>query len=129
MSLETAIRDLVREVVRDEIRPLREELRAVAKAVRAQKAARDSSGGEFLTVEEVAAKVKVNKGTVRSWIQSGKLRASRPGSAGRVGRVYRISRPDLESVLAAAQSAPEDDVDIKAEAARIVAELARKRRR
>ena len=129
MTLDTTIRDLLREVVRSEIQPLREELRAVTETIRGERTGRDSRGGDFLTVEEVAAALKVSRGTVRTWITAGALRANRPGVAGRTGRVYRIARSELDSFLSTKQSAPQDDVDIKAEVDRIVAKEARKRRR
>jgi len=128
MTLDILVRELVREVFRDEIRPLREELRAVAEDIKHARKAEDARGG-FLTVEKVAAELKVSRSTVRTWITAGELRASRPGVAGRKGRVYRIAWSDLYSFLDTKKSAPRDDVDVKAEAARIVAEMARKRRR
>jgi excisionase family DNA binding protein len=129
MSLDATIRDLFREAVRAEIRRLREELRAMTEAIKAQRKGRDPDGGDFLTVEEVAAELKVSRGTVRTWITAGALRASRLGVGGRTGRVYRIARSDLHSFLVTKQSAPQDDVDIKTEVDRIVAEEAGKRRR
>ena len=45
---------------------------------------------ELLTAEQVAQILKVKAETVRSWIQSGALRASRPGNGTRLGRKYRV---------------------------------------
>jgi excisionase family DNA binding protein len=129
MNLEVLVRQLVRDVIREEIQPLREELRAVAEAIRDGQRIEGARGGEFFTVEEVAAELKVSRGTVRTWIAAGALRASRPGVAGRDGRVYRIARSDLDSFLSIKESTPRDDVDVKAEAARIVANVVLKRRR
>jgi excisionase family DNA binding protein len=129
MNLEALVRQLVREVIRAELHPLREELRAISEAIRDGRQAQGAWGGEFFTVAEIAAELKVSRGTVRTWIAAGALRASRPGVAGRDGRVYRITRSDLDLFLGTKQRAPRDDVDIKAEAARIVATVARKRRR
>jgi excisionase family DNA binding protein len=129
MNLDALVRVLVREVIREEVQPLREELRAVAEAIRDGRKLEGTRGSDFLTVEEVAAELKVSRGTVRTWIVAGALRASRPGVAGRTGRVYKIARSDLDLFLESKGSAPRDEVDIKAEAARIVAEMARKRRR
>jgi excisionase family DNA binding protein len=128
MNLEALIRSIIREAVREEIRPLREELRAVAEAVRDHPKVQGARGGEFLTVEEIATELKVSPGTVRTWIAAGALRASRPGVAGRDGRVYRIVRSDLDSFLAAKQRSAGDDADVKAEVARILANVARKRK-
>jgi excisionase family DNA binding protein len=129
MNLEAAVRELVREVIREELQPLRAELRAVADAIRDSQKPVGKGAGEFFTVEEIAAELKVSRPTVRTWIAAGALRASRPGVAGRDGRVYRIARSDLDAFLDTKQSTPRDDVDIHAEAARIVANVARRRRR
>jgi len=129
MNLEALLREIVREVVRKEIQPLREELRAIAEAIGDGRKAQGAPGGEFFTVEEIAAELKVSRGTVRTWIAAGALRASRPGVAGRDGRVYRIARSDFDSFLATKQSIPREDADIRAEAARIIANVARQRRR
>jgi len=129
MNLEVALRDLVREAVRSELQPLREELRSLAEAIKAERKRGDPDGGDFLTVEEVATELKVSRVTVRTWIAAGALRASRPGVAGRTGRVYRIARSDLSSFSSVKQRSPDEDIDIKAEAARILAEMARKRGR
>jgi excisionase family DNA binding protein len=52
----------------------------------------------FLTVAEVAEKLKLNQQTVRNWIDQGSLPAVR------VGRRVRIRRSDYERVLAAGYS-------------------------
>ena len=44
----------------------------------------------YLTVEEVAAYLRVSEATVRKLIESGELKATR------VGRRYRISRESLQ---------------------------------
>jgi excisionase family DNA binding protein len=48
----------------------------------------------FLTVAEVAERLKLNQQTVRNWIDQGSLPALR------VGRRVRIKRSDFERVLA-----------------------------
>lgn len=48
---------------------------------------------EFLTVEEIAAQLRVHKITVHRHIRSGKLRANL------IGGQYRISREDYEAYL------------------------------
>lgn len=48
----------------------------------------------YLTVAEVAEKLKLNQQTVRNWIDQGSLPAVR------VGRRVRIKRSDFERVLA-----------------------------
>ena len=128
MNLEALVRSIVREAVREEIRPLREELRAVAEAVRDRREVQGTHGSEFLTVEEIATNLKVSPATVRTWIAAGALRSIRPGVAGRDGRVYRIARSHLDSFLATKQKGSRDDADITAEAARILANVARKRK-
>src|SRR6201997_1506252 len=59
-------------------------------------------GEEFLTVAEVAELLKLNQQTVRNWIDQGSLPALR------VGRRVRIRRSDLERVLAAGATSPEN---------------------
>ena len=49
---------------------------------------------EFLTVQEVADRLKLNQQTVRNWVDDGKLPAVR------IGRRVRVRRVDLERVLA-----------------------------
>lgn len=49
---------------------------------------------EWLTVEEVAALLKVSAETVRRWIAGGKLRAAKPG-----GKEWRISRAALAEMM------------------------------
>lgn len=53
----------------------------------------------YLTVAEVADKLKLNQQTVRNWIDQGSLPALR------VGRRVRIKRSDFERVLNEAYSA------------------------
>ena len=48
---------------------------------------------DILNVQQVAAQFSVTPQTVRSWIDSGKLKA------GRVGKAYRILRRDLYAML------------------------------
>jgi len=50
---------------------------------------------KFLTVNEIAAALKVERHTVIRWIESGKLRAFKPGG----GRFWRIARADLQRFL------------------------------
>jgi len=128
MSLDSAMRDLVREIVRDEIRPLREEMRS-AVAASETRVTTDSSSPDLLTVEQVAAALKVTEATIRTWIKSGALRASRPSAGDKPGRVYRIWPADLEAFVAAAKSPGTGaETNIRAEAASIVALAAHRRK-
>jgi len=121
MILDTVIRDLLREVIRGEVQPLREDLRTALEDLAKARAANESHA-DLLSVEEVATATKVTEATVRTWIRSGSLRASRPSAGEKPGRVYRISRADLDHFLAGANlPAAAADGDVKAEAARIVA--------
>ena len=52
----------------------------------------DSGGGEWLTVEEVAALLKISKETVRQWVRGGELPVLDLGGP-RGG--YRIRQSDL----------------------------------
>jgi excisionase family DNA binding protein len=51
---------------------------------------------ELLTVEEVAARLKVHRETVRAWLRHGRLRGTRPGGT-RLG--WRIPASELERLL------------------------------
>ncbi len=53
------------------------------------------NGDEKLTIAEVAAELKVCDGTVKGWIQEGKLKAIKLGY-----HTVRIYRRDLEEFLA-----------------------------
>jgi excisionase family DNA binding protein len=126
MSLETLIGEIVRAVVRDEIKPLQDDLKALSQSppTRATPAA-----DGFLSVEHVAVTMKVTEPTVRAWIKSGALKATRPSIGGKTGRIYRVLPADLDAFISAGQGAPaEEVVDIKAEASRIVALAARRRK-
>jgi excisionase family DNA binding protein len=128
MSLETLLGDLVRAAVRDEIKPLKDELRA-ALAEGAQRQSEQARDEGFLTVEQVASRLKVTEPTVRDWIKSGALRASKLNIGEKVGRLYRVLPADLEAFVRAGQSARvRSEVDIQAEAARIVSLAASRRK-
>ena len=62
---------------------------------------------DILNVQQVAAQFSVTPQTVRSWIDSGKLKA------GRVGKAYRILRRDVYAMLehaATERQAPDHDM-------------------
>ena len=62
---------------------------------------------DILNVQQVAAQFSVTPQTVRSWIDSGKLKA------GRVGKAYRILRRDVYAMLedaAAERQTPDHDM-------------------
>jgi excisionase family DNA binding protein len=54
---------------------------------------------EFLTVAQIAERLKLNPQTLRNWIDRGQLPAVR------IGRRVRIRRTDLERLLAEGQTA------------------------
>src|SRR6185437_12234970 len=95
-----ALLDLLRDV-RDELRYLRQELRDSMRQT-APRAGLD--GDDLLTVEQVAAELQVMPPTVRTWIQSGALPASRPGNGKKPGRKYRVRRSDLEAFVASSRA-------------------------
>jgi len=97
-----ALLDLLRDV-RDELRYLRHELRDSARQ-RGPRAGLE--GDDLLTVEQVASELQVMPPTVRAWIKSGALPASRPGNGKRPGRKYRVRRTDLQEFVAASRSRP-----------------------
>src|SRR4029079_12782799 len=91
LGIEAALRDLTRDVVRDELRHLREEMLEAIRAHDGPPPKNEPNPEELLTVEQVAQLLKVIPDTVRTWIQSGALRASRPGNGTRPGRKYSSS--------------------------------------
>jgi excisionase family DNA binding protein len=54
---------------------------------------------ELLTIDEVAAKLKVKPRTVREWLQTGRLRGIR------AGRLWRMRAEDVEAFLEASTKA------------------------
>jgi len=99
---EADLRELVRDEVRKELRHHREEmLEALRPDGTPPKNERDPD--ELLTADQVAQTLQVKPDTVRSWIQSGKLRASRPGNGVRPGRKYRVRRSDLDAFVASSE--------------------------
>jgi excisionase family DNA binding protein len=103
LGIEGALREIVRDEVRKELRHHREEMIV---AVRAHGGPPPKSGpdpDELLTVDQVARLLKVIPDTVRCWIQSSTLRASRPGNGTRPGRKYRVRRADLDAFIASSQ--------------------------
>jgi excisionase family DNA binding protein len=101
-AVEGALRDFVRELVREELRNLPEEFREEVRRLPGSELGPD----ELLTVGQVAEELQVIPATVRTWIQSGALRASRPGNGVQPGRTYRVRRTDLDEFVAASQSRP-----------------------
>jgi excisionase family DNA binding protein len=97
----TTLLGLLRDI-RDELRYLRQDVREEM-----QSNLRDvPEADELLSVEQVAAELQVIPPTVRTWIQSGALSASRPGNGKKPGRKYRVRRADLEAFVAASQASP-----------------------
>ena len=47
---------------------------------------------QFLTVEQIAGLLKVERVTVRRWIAAGRLRAFRPAG----GRLWRVQEADFQ---------------------------------
>ena len=92
-----ALLGLLRDI-RDEIRYLRQEIREAAYKPTARS---EPEPDELLTVGQVADELQVIPGTVRTWIQSGALRASRPGRGAEPGRTYRVRRADLATFVEA----------------------------
>ena len=58
---------------------------------------------EFLTVPEVAARLRVSTETVRRWLRAGKLKGVQIGGT-RVG--YRVRDSDVEKMIAEAEAKP-----------------------
>ena len=103
-GVEAALRDIFRDVVRDELRYLREDILGWIQAHEPPAPpANESSSDELLTVAQVASALQIVPGTVRGWIQSGALKASRPGNGPQPGRTYRVRRADLDAFVAASE--------------------------
>jgi len=94
--------DVLRDI-RDELRYLRQDVREALHGPNLRDA---PDVDELLSVEQVAAELQVIPPTVRAWIQSGALPASRPGNGKKPGRRYRVRRTDLEAFVAASRARP-----------------------
>ena len=103
ISTETAVlMDLLRDI-RDEVRYLRQEIREAAYRPTTRS---EPEPDELLTAGQVASELQVKPGTVRGWIQSGALRASRPGRGVEPGRTYRVRRADLLAFVETMRALP-----------------------
>jgi excisionase family DNA binding protein len=114
MTLDLALRDLVRDVLRGELRAiLQEELRATRPDPPATKVTKD-----YLTVREAAEVASKKEPTIREWIKRGLLHASRPAG----GREYLIRQTDLIRCIGGLTAVP-DAVDVESEALKVVGRL------
>ncbi len=104
-AIEAGLRDFVRELIREELLNVPEEL--LRDSVTRSPPRGQPGPDELLTVKQAADELQVIPATVRTWIHSGTLRASRPGNGVQPGRTYRISRTDLQAFVAASQSRPQ----------------------
>ena len=103
---EADLREIVRDEFRKELRHHREEMLEAAVRSGTPPPKNEPDSDELLTAEQVAQILKVKAETVRSWIQSGALRASRPGNGTRPGRKYRVRRSDLDAFVASSERRP-----------------------
>lgn len=89
MSVDDALRTIVRDAVDDAVRPLVDRLAALESAI----GERDehSGNGRLLNVAEAADHLGISQGEVRALARAGEL----PGR--RVGRLWRFAPTDLES--------------------------------
>jgi excisionase family DNA binding protein len=53
---------------------------------------------DFLTVQEVASRLRVNEATVRRWIKNGSLAAIKLPHRGK-REIYRVRRSTIQTVL------------------------------
>jgi len=92
-AIEETLRRIVRDVVREEIRTALDE--------RAHTSARNSNASHtdegYLSLSRAAKLADVAPGTLRRWIKEGRIPTQR------AGRVYRVSRTDLETFLKSGQ--------------------------
>ena len=107
----TSVDEILRCIVREELRPLREQLAALASTVEC----RPDNRGEFLSVKGAATIASVSVGTVRGWISSGRLQAHR------AGRLLRVHRDDLMGLLSVPPRAPTEPATADEQAVRILA--------
>jgi excisionase family DNA binding protein len=106
-----SVDEILRCIVREELRPLREQLAALASTVEQ----RSDNRGEFLSVKGAATIASVSVGTVRGWVSCGRLQAHR------AGRLIRVRRDDLMRLLSAPPSAPTAPAPANEQAVRILA--------
>ncbi len=90
-ALDATIRSIVRDVVREEIRSAFDD-RAGAIARNGNPNANAGEGG-YLSITRAAALAAVAPGTLRRWIKAGRIPVRR------AGRVYRVSRAELDAFL------------------------------
>lgn len=102
-GVEAALRELFRDVVREELRYLRGEVLGWLEEQGRPAPPGEAAADELLTVAQVARDLQVVPGTIRSWIQSGALKSSRPGNGKQPGRTYRVRRADLDEFIAASR--------------------------
>lgn len=103
---EADLRELVGDEVRKELRHHREEMLVALGPHGTLPSKNEPESDELLTAEQVAKTLKVKAETVRSWIKSGSLRASRPGNGMHPGRKYRVRRSDLDAFVAKSERWP-----------------------
>jgi excisionase family DNA binding protein len=96
-TIDGLLRQILREIVRG---VMREELPEALAALMATAAPEPAPESRYLTPQEAAARCGVSEKTIRTWVQRGKLPASR------AGRLLRIDRRDLEDYLTSGNGAP-----------------------
>jgi excisionase family DNA binding protein len=92
-AIEETLRRIVREVVHEEIRSALDE-----RTTSLRNANASGADGGYLSLSRAAKLADVAPGTLRRWIKEGRLPSQR------AGRVYRVSRTDLETFLKSGQS-------------------------
>ena len=102
---EADLREIVRDEFRKELRHHREEILEAAVRSGTPPPKNEPDCDELLTAEQVAQILKVKAETVRSWIQSGALRASRPESDLDAFVASSERRPVPPEVVAASETA------------------------
>lgn len=107
MTFEDTLRRIFGEVLEEKLRERDE---------RASKLMTKPETGDFLTVDQAAAKAGVEPGTIRQWVKEKKLRAHRAGNRIRIkgNELERAMSPRLVVLV---------DADIDQQAASIVRKL------
>jgi excisionase family DNA binding protein len=93
--IEETLRRIVREVVREEVRTALDERAHTSQ----RNSNRSGADDKYLSLSRAAKLADVAPGTLRRWIKEGRIPSQR------AGRVYRLSRSDLETFLKSGQPA------------------------
>lgn len=118
-TLDSFLRQLLREVVREEIPAIASAVLAAFRAEAVSPVTATNPSAPYVTVAKAAVHLGVSEKTVRRWIRDGKLRAVS------AGRLIRVERSALESSVSNAGADASSATDVDAVAAQILAKRKR----